>query len=331
MSYNPSLFTPPPNSNEDEETHIRENFNPLFFQDGNIILKSQNVGIRVHRSVLEMHSRTLKTIFENNPTCPADSRSPPTLFIDVTDWDLVHYINAVYNRSRDYFMVRPQAFDITASLIRSSRVLHNDFLRVNTIKRLHNEYPTKIANWDSIKNSEFTRICKVPGLHIEVVHLGRSEHLYTILPAALYRICKQYDMDTICDGVLCIDDRRAVLSLEDKLLCGRAKEKLYYAQGEMTHGWIFDGSIPVASCPRLGKCEAAKNEVKQDVVGIMPRIRALDKWPQRWNDKFCRRCELMAKRMHQTGRIRVWDALPGIFDFVSWNDLRLLEEQKVYL
>lgn len=67
----------------------------------------------------------------------------------------------------------------------------------------------------------------------------------------------------------------------------------------------------------------------RDVEGIMPKVRALARWPENWNEKLCKRCETVARAHHLMGRRAVWDKLPAIFDFTDWDDLLMVEEDRV--
>lgn len=67
----------------------------------------------------------------------------------------------------------------------------------------------------------------------------------------------------------------------------------------------------------------------RDIASITPKVRALARWPERWDGKLCKRCEEVARERHLMGRRAVWDSLPSIFDFTDWNDLLMVEEDKV--
>lgn len=73
---------------------------PLDLVEGTIYLRGENIYIRVHRTVLELHSPIFQKILGENPALAADSRKPPTLQLPFSDTDLIHYTNALYNRDR---------------------------------------------------------------------------------------------------------------------------------------------------------------------------------------------------------------------------------------
>lgn len=64
---------------------------------GNIVLVGSRVRIRVHRSVLMLHSEFFRRILALHPGDNEDSRRPPTLHLRQRDADLIHYVGAVYN------------------------------------------------------------------------------------------------------------------------------------------------------------------------------------------------------------------------------------------
>lgn len=91
------LFTPPPDSLADITPPWMQ---PLDLVEGTIYLRGKDAYIRVHRTVLEMHSPIFRRILGENPGRPADIRKPPTLHLPFSDTDLIHYTNVMYNRDR---------------------------------------------------------------------------------------------------------------------------------------------------------------------------------------------------------------------------------------
>lgn len=92
-----ALFTPPA---EDIAQLAPPWMQPLDLAEGTIYLRGKDVFIRVHRTVLELHSPIFRRILEENPPMASDVRKPPTLKLPFSDTDMIHYTNAIYNRSR---------------------------------------------------------------------------------------------------------------------------------------------------------------------------------------------------------------------------------------
>lgn len=91
------LFTPPAEGIADIVPPWME---PLDLVEGTIYLRGRDVYIRVHRTVMELHSPVFRNILKENPAMAADTRKPPTLHLPFSDADLIHYTNAMYNRDR---------------------------------------------------------------------------------------------------------------------------------------------------------------------------------------------------------------------------------------
>lgn len=123
--------------------------------------------------------------------------------------------------------------------------------------------------------------------------------------------------------------KRVALDLEDKLLCGVGKEKLYRAQRDWTFAWLWKACIPVTACSTRTKCAAAKKHLQQNFADVFPVVRALEPWSRRWEKQLCERCATVAKARHERGRATVWRDLPLVFDFTTWADLELVEDDKV--
>lgn len=133
----------------------------------------------------------------------------------------------------------------------------------------------------------------------------------------------------IDDGILRKDETRINLAPDDKILCSRGKEALYAIQERETYGWLKNLTIPVTHCQTPLCCTAGRDEILRDILVIIPQVRALALWPDRWDDKLCKVCEAMGRERHGAGRNTVWEKLPHIFDFTKWPNLRLAEKQEV--
>lgn len=144
-------------------------------------------------------------------------------------------------------------------------------------------------------------------------------------------MCRTYrmDQDEIVDGIINDNDQRVALDAEDKLLCAVAKEKLYRAQHDWTFSWLWKVCIPVATCSSVARCAAARKQLQAELRDVFPAVRGLQSWAVKWDGKLCERCATVARRKHERGRARVWRELPRIFDFTTWGDLLLVEEDKV--
>lgn len=95
------------------------------------------------------------------------------------------------------------------------------------------------------------------------------------------------------------------MSAEDKILCSRAKKVLYVIQERETYGRAGGLTIPVPSCQRPLPCTSAREHILRDILGVIPRARALAPWHDRWNGRLCERCEMFAQKQHRLGRIVV--------------------------
>lgn len=71
---------------------------PLNFLDGNIILETGTISMRVHAGILALNSRAFTRLFASYSDLGL-SGNPAVLRLDVATSDFVAYIDAVYNRS----------------------------------------------------------------------------------------------------------------------------------------------------------------------------------------------------------------------------------------
>lgn len=79
---------------------IQDSDDPVWLDDGNVILRSGVVMHRVHRSVLEKHSIVFRRVFEQRKMLHGDHESPPVLSVSDNVDSLLHYVRARYNEDR---------------------------------------------------------------------------------------------------------------------------------------------------------------------------------------------------------------------------------------
>lgn len=94
------LLTTPPSPDILIMANTRDSETPLWFDDGNVILRSGDTMHRVHRSIVGRHSAKLRRIFEIRKEVNGDYESPPVLFVTDNADNLLHYVRARYNEDR---------------------------------------------------------------------------------------------------------------------------------------------------------------------------------------------------------------------------------------
>lgn len=182
------------------------------FKEGNIVVAGPRVQIRVHRTVLSLHSGFFRRILTLHPEGSDDNEKPPTVQVSQTDTDIIHYANAIYNITEyvfslfslfaltylvlhsDYVFIEKQDIDVLASVLRTAIAFDNKQLRDHAMIRLKTEYPSYLHDWDRATCTGFTRIQQSPSVHFEALLLSRELHIYSVIPAILYGICAAHTM-----------------------------------------------------------------------------------------------------------------------------------------
>lgn len=66
---------------------------PVVFDDGNLIIGTEGLPVRVHNSVLSRRSPVFKNIWNNRP----DNTVSIRIHISESEEDIVNYVKSVYN------------------------------------------------------------------------------------------------------------------------------------------------------------------------------------------------------------------------------------------
>lgn len=85
-------------------------------------------------------------------------------------------------------------FNTIAALVRTGTAFDNRYILNSCTARLKAEYPSCFGNWDIAQNTGLKRISPMPFLHFQVVALCREQGFATILPSALYQICRDHKL-----------------------------------------------------------------------------------------------------------------------------------------
>ncbi|KAJ7163063.1 hypothetical protein C8R46DRAFT_333753 [Mycena filopes] len=298
-----------------------------WFEDGNIILQVESTQFRLFKGVLSKHSSVFRDMFTmplpaDEPTiegCPIVVLSGDT----VQDWTLS--LSVLFP---ELYSAENPDFELLAAMLRLSKKYDCALFREDCVRRLKQELPTTLEEYDgvSLKWTFITLKSEGYRLFLPLISLARETGLPSLLPLL-------YCSAVVHKGLYMteiLDLENVSLSTIDRLACLRGHSKLLELQRTTTLAWLdLQGAaphIPSALCTRRVDCCNAVKQIFHDIFyPHPPEITVLDEWHENWDDVMCLYCENRAKRVFEAGRKTCWEQLPAIFGLPSWEELKSLD------
>ncbi|PCH44675.1 hypothetical protein WOLCODRAFT_165315 [Wolfiporia cocos MD-104 SS10] len=302
-----------------------ERDNDLWYEDGNVILVAQGVGLRVYRGHLAQRSEVFRDLFTfAKPEQREMFCDCPVIRLDDTCQDIRCFLSALLHGSR---LLRPIAsadisFAFLASVVRMGNKYHAFDLENHALARL------KAFFTDSFSDSELL-LDPEDNVHfsmdltdaIAAVNLARLTNASSMLPVALLMCCG-LDAAYILSGVLREDGTLECLSLEDKLRCVEARAILR-AEAIVSIDTIFDllpvhGHTKAVRAMRKTLMENAQYHTNgaELLCSRIPWIRKQSSL-QGLEQAVCASCRVTLELKDLKVRKEVWDALPSYFGLDS--------------
>jgi hypothetical protein len=219
-----------------------------------------------------------------------------------------------------YFTVKQKLpLGIVAACLRLGTKYEIAHLKAEALRRLYNDFPPTFNQVDQLYFGKNQLIEQYNGIAVDVVRLAHENNISSILPAALYGLCR-YSFDVIIHGGRRPDGTFSILSIEDQKTCILAKGKLIRLQAVETFGWLNlpdDGQYP--GC--VGDCAGLKRSIFRHFWLPTPSCSALQPFKQSWAKSMCATCAADSSRKHNAGREKIWNQLPSIFGMRPWVEL----------
>jgi hypothetical protein len=196
---------------------------------------------------------------------------------------------------------------------------HMKEFRTQAVKRLSYEFPATLEEVDAMDNySRIDRCTPYVDEIFTVINLGRSCNLPRVLPWAFTAACELVSIKDI------FRETGPTLSREDQQICMVGWRRLLKKQRVTTFGWLTTGNDACS----VSSCRSARHKLLVSRLlpskypsGIDLECMPLAGWQAEWEENVCGRCTTVARASHQTGRQKMWDALPSIFDLPEWEEL----------
>ena len=212
----------------------------------------------------------------------------------------------------------PLPLPILAAFLRLGRKYDIQQLQAEALRRLTFEFPSTLEEFDRLDTAYTLIDCGVDTFLLAVIHIARESDCLSVLPTALFQFCERYGVKGMIEALRQSDGTGYEMSLADQRLAVAGWHTLIEMQAKETFAWLVNND----ACPQPDACGKGKNTILHTVWFPVPNSgMALMRWSSTWEKKFCKTCIRRSKLLHNEGRQKIWDELPGIFGLPGWEEL----------
>ncbi|KZP13430.1 hypothetical protein FIBSPDRAFT_753509 [Athelia psychrophila] len=291
----------------------------IWFEDGNVVIQAEGTHFRVYRGALAAHSPIFKDMFAM-PQPPSEGEGTvegcPVVHLSDTAADITIVLKALFLLSGHIVSGEPLDFTAVAAFLRLGKKYEIGPLHAEALKRLCYEFPSTLKGLDECRR--FSMIKGRIGASVDVANLAREQSLLCVLPLALYQCCCYPEIFPAA-GVKLNASTTAMLSAGDLAACIRAWDDLSITQANTTLDWLNSPGSTYPECTSPAPCTTIRKEALHHVYYPSVVFLGHKGWSEfrhKWLDPvgaMCGPCNDVAERLHNDGRARFWEALPGIF------------------
>ncbi|KAJ7200045.1 hypothetical protein B0H12DRAFT_554556 [Mycena haematopus] len=296
--------------------------------DGSVVLQAANRQFRVHWSVLARHSSVFRDM-QGLPQPPGEPTVDGCPVVELSD-DPDDVACLPYTLTLPFIQrQKATSLSLVGALIRLGRKYDFKDLLDSVVACLEAEYPTTFERFDELRGT-FKTIKWYFGGEFDVVALASENKIFSVLPSAYYDVVRNFTLHELLYGVEREDETWVSLSPDDLRRCVLARQRLLIKQFQpgYTLGWARKWEFH--GCTALEQCRVARE-------GVLSRFldsATVDALPHRLGDfeffgiwffnrfRFCPTCKQHAISSISTGRKKMWEELPGMFDLPPWSDLK---------
>ncbi|KZP13431.1 hypothetical protein FIBSPDRAFT_797890 [Athelia psychrophila] len=301
----------------------------IWFEDGNVVLQAEGTHFKVYRGALAAHSPIFKDVFAM-PQPPSEGEAAiegcPVVHLSDTAADVTIVLKALFLLSGHIVAGEPLDFAVVAAFLRLGKKYEIELLYAEALKRLRYEFPSTLKDLD-----EYSRHTMIKGdfrTSADVAKLAREQSLLCVLPLALYQCCCYAGaIFNPVAGITRDAGTTTMLSAGDFLACLLAGSSLSKTQVTSTLAWLNAPRSTYPKCTSPAPCANIRKEVLYSIY--FPSVNFLGHkcWSEfKYNHidevgEMCSSCNAVAEQLHNDGRAKFWEALPGIFGLSKWAEL----------
>ncbi|KJA26652.1 hypothetical protein HYPSUDRAFT_36368 [Hypholoma sublateritium FD-334 SS-4] len=327
-----------PNTKRKRETPVNddaprevERSTQFWFDDGNVVLQTQTMQFRVHRSLLSLHSPIMKDCF----ACPQPGDAPllegcPLVHLPDPTKDIENFCALLYGVY--HLDVDGINYAYLETMMYMGRKYGISHFTASALKHLQKLFPPTLKAWDNGCSGIKKMASENEGLLFDVINLAYEYRVASILPAAFLSLCTIHKLDEILSGIERPNHHRplAALNHQPMLDCMRARMTFIpsficgivnFMEGDdLDDESKIQYIIPTARCTKKTSCQRRFVDVLTRLIGLSSSIYCI-KFPRRLDvlcfsledisDPFCRQCEPEMQKTFDTHIKTAWDELPG--------------------
>ncbi|KAF8216748.1 hypothetical protein K438DRAFT_1953652 [Mycena galopus ATCC 62051] len=290
--------------------------------DGNVVLQAGTTQFRVHWSVLALHS----SVFRDMQGLPQPTDQPtidgcPIVELSDNPDDVEYLLKALYIP----IFYRPKTVRFTlpsvGAVIRLGRKYDFKNLLDSAVACLESEYrATTLEEYDALPEN-YETIQSYAGVTFDAIALASSNNILSVLPCVYYFAVQCFSLAQLFHGIRKRDGTLASLLSIDLGRCVLARERLLISQFQPgnTLGWARKWDFN--DCTTLERCRIARDHVLSEYLDSA-LIGALVKPSDLGLSKFCATCIRHIHECITSGRKKLWEGLPQIFDLPPWSELK---------
>ncbi|KAF9034378.1 hypothetical protein BJ165DRAFT_1513506 [Panaeolus papilionaceus] len=311
----------------------------VWMDDGNIVLQADQTQFRVHKSMLSRCSSVFKDMFSiPQPTDEISEADRGCAVVHLHDsaTDVAYLLTAIYNHQYSDNPVHPPFTDINklSALLRLANKYDIPSIRQNMILRIDAEYPTCFDDYLD-RDKYYCLDMDDSYAEIDLVNLLHDEGVFAALPLALYSAVDILTIKDIFNGCERADGTTATLPASMIAVCMVGKGKLEDFMYDFSYKWLR-GCVKQSFCHK-DACREIFCSVAQRILRPNPNLSyALDlDWDaimtmgEPRDPDLCTICERAAKKHQQKGRKAVFQQLPSIFGYGSWDEVKKMDRQQL--
>ncbi|KAJ7444440.1 hypothetical protein FB451DRAFT_75597 [Mycena latifolia] len=293
--------------------------NDLWFSSDTLILRAEDKGFRVSKSVLAARSPVFQSMLEfPQPVSDGDEimDGSPVVRLHDSAEDVEAFLRAIFDSS--YFMPPPAEIDFNAVLgiLRLSHKYDVDYLHRRALRHLETVYPTELALALPASNIQYGN--GGIALHLRALRIIQELGATWLLPCAFYMVGTYLPGTLIGAGEtwdsLPIDMKQTCLTLQSDLIRAVARINGFFT--------TLSTCVEAEAC-NVGKLKYLSMRLThRDPGGEDP----FSEWEEDdWDymAKFiCAECISRARAEHKILEAHIWGELPAYCGLESWDVLQ---------
>ncbi|KAH8099868.1 hypothetical protein BXZ70DRAFT_941597 [Cristinia sonorae] len=299
----------------------------VWFEDGNIVLITQNTMFKVYRGLLASASPVFRDMLSiRQPELAEEIEGCPVVRLDDAVEDMSHFLTAIVDGVQvlGSSSHTDSSWPVTRALLRLGDKYGADTLFNEGKARLEKTLPNSIEAWDALYEGETGRNSKC-SYFIGMANAAREFNMKGLHLRALYR-CAQLETKILVGGCPGADGTYEHLSTVDLTACIDGRHRLHEAVIKLrSDEWAYwDGFAVEGECT----CDDADvhdlrrylNDMKWDSMDFDPLE---DKfWAKNMlkeNFDFCQCCTTAGLHLYEYYRRRILGSLENFFDIEQSN------------